>query len=491
MATTPRQALFDAAEPAPPALPVCDHYAGAEARMKKSLALQAELGPVFDVTLDNEDGATLGGEIDQAHLIAALLGSADNCFGRVGVRLLPLDHSRFADVLAIVLRAPKAPAYLMLPKPRGLADVQQASAELHRAGGAGIALHALIETHGALREVFDIALHPHIESLSFGLMDFVSAHRGAIPQSAMGATGQFDHPLVVRAKLEIAAACHAANKTPSHCVVTEFKDKQALQAAAEIAQQLLGYTRMWSIHPEQIRIIVDAFAPTVAEVDQAIAILQAAQAADWAPTRYRDTLHDRASYRYFWQVLERAQRGSVATAKLSISSQRWCLLRVFLHTVALINARTLPGHKQSCFTYSEDKLMQVLNKSILAAALLSLALPLLAKTPAASAKAPAKDVPLSQGQMDAAGRVFTGTANCEFGQTVSVSAIAGKPGHFKLSHNKANYTLVPEVTTTGAVRLEDRKAGIVWLQIPAKSMLMNAKLGRRLVDACQTPQQKV
>jgi citrate lyase subunit beta/citryl-CoA lyase len=38
------------------------------------------------------------------------------------------------------------------------------------------------------------------------------------------AQGQFEHPLVVRAKLEIAAACHAHGKVPSHCVVTEFKN---------------------------------------------------------------------------------------------------------------------------------------------------------------------------------------------------------------------------------------------------------------------------
>ena len=69
---------------------------------------------------------------------------------------------------------------------------------------------------------------------------------------------------------------------------------------------------MWSIHPAQIRPIVDAFAPTTAEVDQAIEILLAAQAAGWAPIRHRDTLHDRASYRYFWQVLERAHRTSYA-----------------------------------------------------------------------------------------------------------------------------------------------------------------------------------
>jgi citrate lyase subunit beta/citryl-CoA lyase len=143
-------------------------------------------------------------------------------------------------------------------------------------------------------------------------MDFVSAHRGAIPASAMGAAGQFEHPLVLRAKLEIAAACHACGKTPSHCVVTEFKDRQALEAAATMASRRLGYTRMWSIHPEQVRVIVDAFAPSTAEVDLASEILLAAMAAGWAPIRHHDTLHDRASYRYFWHVLQRAQQTSYA-----------------------------------------------------------------------------------------------------------------------------------------------------------------------------------
>ncbi|MBC7940617.1 MAG: CoA ester lyase, partial [Chitinophagaceae bacterium] len=68
MTMHPRQALFDSDEPVATALPVCDHYAGVEVRMRKSLELQAELGPVFDVTLDNEDGAPVGGEVEQAHL---------------------------------------------------------------------------------------------------------------------------------------------------------------------------------------------------------------------------------------------------------------------------------------------------------------------------------------------------------------------------------------------------------------------------------------
>jgi citrate lyase subunit beta / citryl-CoA lyase len=309
--THPRDALFEAGE-VPPALPVCDHYAGVETRMRKALQLQAGMGPVFDVTLDNEDGAPVGGEVEQAQLIAALLASDDNRFGRVGVRLLPFGHPRFAEVLRTVLQASVKPAYLMLPKPEGLHDVEQAARAVDAAGGSAIPLHALVETHGALREVQALAAHPRIESLSFGLMDFVSAHRGAIPLTAMTAAGQFEHPLVRRAKLEIAAACHGRGKTPSHCVVTEIDDSRALQAAAEKAARQFGYTRMWSIHPTQIRIIVDAFTPSTAEVDLAIEVIRAAADADWAPIRHRSTLHDRASYRYFWHLIERAHRTSVA-----------------------------------------------------------------------------------------------------------------------------------------------------------------------------------
>ncbi len=313
----PRDALFDADEAAA-ALPVCDHYCGVEARMRKSLALQAELGPVFDITLDCEDGAPVGGEAAHAHMVAELAMSAENRFGRVGARVHPVDHPSFADdVATLVGRVGDRLAYLMVPKPRSFDEVERACAEIdHQSRVHGLRrplpVHVLIETHGALREVEAIAAHPRIESLSFGLMDFVSAHRGAIPATGMSAEGQFTHPLVLRAKLAIAAACHGFAKTPSHCVVTEFNDSRAITAVATRASREFGFTRMWSIHPNQIKPIVEAFAPTAAEVEQACQIVSAAQDAQWAPINHRhhgrDTLHDRASYRYFWQVLERAHR---------------------------------------------------------------------------------------------------------------------------------------------------------------------------------------
>ena len=315
--TLPRDALFEDGDTAAD-LPVCDHYCGIELRMRKALELQAELGPVFDITLDCEDGAPIGAEAEHAVMVAELAMSNDNRFGRVGARVHPVDHPAFMqDVDTLVGRAGDSLAYLMVPKPRHLADLQKAIAHIEhssRIHGKGHALpvHALVETHGALRDVQALAALPRIQSLSFGLMDFVSAHRGAIPQAGMSAKGQFEHPLVVRAKLEIAAACHAAAKVPSHCVVTEFKDVKAISAAASRAAHQFGYTRMWSIHPAQVRPIIEAFSPSIAEVDDAIDIILAAQAAHWAPIRHRmhgeDRLHDRASYRYFWQVIERARR---------------------------------------------------------------------------------------------------------------------------------------------------------------------------------------
>ena len=299
------------------ALPVCDHYSGVEARMRKSLQLQAEFSErfgacVFDVTLDCEDGAAVGAEAEHAQLVTELVQGLDFARAiapRVGVRVHAVDHPAFeADVAQIVAAVGHRLSHLMVPKVESVADVERAVASMGFAGGSELPLHVLIESPAAVHRAFEIAAHPRVQSLSFGLMDFVSAHGGAIPSDGMGLAGQFSHPLVLRAKLEIASACHAHGKVPSHCVVTEFKDQAAMKQAAQRAARELGYTRMWSIHPDQIEPILEAFAPTAQEVEKSARIIAAAHAADWAPIALDGQLHDRASYRYYWQTLERAHQ---------------------------------------------------------------------------------------------------------------------------------------------------------------------------------------
>lgn len=308
-------------------LPVCDHYSGTEVRMRKSLQLQAEMTQefgacVFDVTLDCEDGAAVGGELDHAQLVAALaLGTPEQA--RVGVRVHAIEHAAFEqDVQTIVGQAAAKLRYLMVPKVDTLEQIEKIDHILKCMGGAAAALplHVLVESSLAVQHAFAMAAHPRVQSLSFGLMDFVSSHHGAIPASAMSATGQFSHPLVVRAKLDIAAACHAHGKTPSHCIVTELNDPAAFSLAASRAAQEYGYTRMWSIHPQQIRPILAALAPPLDLVEFACDLIATAQESHWAPVRFHGKIHDRASYRFYWQVITRAHQTGQA---LPVHAQKY------------------------------------------------------------------------------------------------------------------------------------------------------------------------
>jgi len=330
----PRQILLGA-QAAANVLPVCDHYSGVEVRMRKSLALQADLMQEFgacvvDVTLDCEDGARVGGEREHADMVVALANDAmgkaaalgSTCKPRIAARVHPVGHPAFEQDIETIVSGVVL-CHLMVPKVESVQDVDAAVAAVDRAsrscnGSGALPLHVLLESPAAVHKAFDIAAHPRVQSVSFGLMDFVSSHGGAIPAAGMSVAGQFVHPLVVRAKLEISSACHAHGKVPSHCVVTEFRDLDALQRAATAAARDFGYTRMWSIHPGQIRTIIAAFAPARSDIEVAAHIIATAYQVDWAPLEFAGQLHDRASYRFFWHILERAhQTGQTLPSEVS------------------------------------------------------------------------------------------------------------------------------------------------------------------------------
>lgn len=296
-------------------LPGCaavEHYAGSEKLMRKALAMQAARGPVFDITLDCEDGAVAGAERDHAEMIASLIMSADNAFGRVGARIHDITHSAWrTDLEQIVGLAGTRLAYLVLPKARSVSDVERVIATLHEVKDRGginreIPLHVILETHGALHHAWEIGALPGIETLDFGLMDFVSSHHGALGAATMRSPGQFEHPVVVAAKVETVRAALAHGVVPSHNVCIELVDTAIIESDACRAREQFGFLRMWSIHPNQIEPILRGMQPAAQEVQTACEIIVAAQNNGWAPIRHADRLHDRASYRYYWNVLRRA-----------------------------------------------------------------------------------------------------------------------------------------------------------------------------------------
>jgi hypothetical protein len=101
----------------------------------------------------------------------------------------------------------------------------------------------------------------------------------------------------------------------------------------------------------------------------------------------------------------------------------------------------------------------------------------------------AAEAALTPAELAIAQRIEVGLVQCELGASVTVTADSKLPGYFDVHGKKFRFRMVPVVTSTGAIRLEDVHAGAVWLQLANKSMLMNQKLGSRLADACVTPAQ--
>jgi citrate lyase subunit beta/citryl-CoA lyase len=308
----PKDALFRGEKPFP-VIPSCEHFAGSEKLITKALELQGKLGPIFDITCDCEDGAQAGKEREHAQMIVDVVKSAANRHKQAGVRIHDFTHAHWKqDVEILVGGAGNELAYITIPKPTAAAQVAEMilfiqQTAVHHGIRRQIPIHVLVETHGALRDAYEIAALPWLQVLDFGLMDFVSGHHGAIPASAMRSPGQFDHKLLARAKTHVVAAALANGIVPAHNVTLDLKNTYQTYDDAHRARHEFGFLRMWSIYPAQIQPIVDAMKPDFTEVQDGANILLAAQAAEWGPIQYAGELHDRATYRYYWEILQKAK----------------------------------------------------------------------------------------------------------------------------------------------------------------------------------------
>jgi hypothetical protein len=101
---------------------------------------------------------------------------------------------------------------------------------------------------------------------------------------------------------------------------------------------------------------------------------------------------------------------------------------------------------------------------------------------------PSASDPMTQ-DLAIAQQIHQGLMPCEMGASVRVEADKAAPGYFHVQGKGFRYRMYPVRTSTGALRLEDKKAGAVWLQLANKSMLMDQKKGRRVADECAHPKQ--
>jgi citrate lyase subunit beta/citryl-CoA lyase len=325
MPVHPNLALFDAEKPFP-SIPSCEHFSGSEKLILKALTLQKQYGQVFDITCDCEDGAAAGYEAQHIKMIANIIASEINVFQMMGVRIHDYTHPHWKkDIDLLLPQAGKNLAYITLPKATSSAQIFEMVAYIREVSKAHsiaqkIPIHVLIETHGALQSVWEIAKVDGLQVLDFGMMDFVSGHYGAIPASAMRSPQQFTHSLLLRAKTEMVAAALANGVIPAHNVTLDLKNTEQTYNDAKKAHNELGFMRMWSIYPTQIQAIIKGMAPDYSEVKEAEGILLVASKADWGPIQYQGELHDRATYRYFWRLLQQAKTNGLTLSKESIEA---------------------------------------------------------------------------------------------------------------------------------------------------------------------------
>jgi len=97
-------------------------------------------------------------------------------------------------------------------------------------------------------------------------------------------------------------------------------------------------------------------------------------------------------------------------------------------------------------------------------------------------------VELTPAELETAKKVYTGDIPCELGQVVHITPHK-RPGFFIVRAGIQRFRMQPVESRTGAIRLEDPRAGAMWLQLGNKSMLMSQKMGRRLADDCKAPAQ--
>ena len=82
-------------------------------------------------------------------------------------------------------------------------------------------------------------------------------------------------------------------------------------------------------------------------------------------------------------------------------------------------------------------------------------------------------------------KLASGTYRCEMGKKVEIQRDARNPDAIKVSWQGNRHTLQRYDSTSGLPRYEDRQNGLVWIDLPWKSVLMDSKTGSPIANECK------
>ena len=221
------------------------------------------------IILDLED-AVHPAEKDAARiLVRNTLRAVDfgHCERMVRINQLPLG---LADLDEVV---PESPDVILIPKteyPEQVAGVEQRIARVQLRSGLSrdIWLLPILETALGIENAYAIATaSPRNVALTIGLEDY-TADLG-VPKTALGAESLY-------ARTRLVNAARAAELQANDSVYGDVGDMEGLAVWARNARAL-GFEGMGCVHPLQVAVIHEAFAPTQQEIERALRIVAAHQ----------------------------------------------------------------------------------------------------------------------------------------------------------------------------------------------------------------------
>jgi len=121
---------------------------------------------------------------------------------------------------------------------------------------------------------------------------------------------------------------------------------------------------------------------------------------------------------------------------------------------------------------------------------LAIAAPSAQAAPKKAAAKPAATANANAGEPESSVKGQTGTSySCELGNKITIYNSADDENSIVMRWKNRLHRLTREATTTGAQRFENKIAGLIWIGIPAKGMLLDSKVNRQLANECKTSDQ--
>ncbi len=229
--------------------------------------VNAALHGADGVILDLEDSVHAS-EKDAARLLVRnALRAVDflHCERMVRINQLPLGLEDLDEIV------PESPDLILIPKVESPSQITEASARMAEIkANYGITrpiwLMPILESALGIENAFAIVkASEQIVALTIGLEDY-TADLG-VAKTSTGAESLY-------ARQRIVNAAHAAGVQAIDSVFGDVGDLEGLRAWG-LNSRALGFEGMGCVHPLQIAVIHDAFAPTTAEIERARKIVAA------------------------------------------------------------------------------------------------------------------------------------------------------------------------------------------------------------------------